>query len=88
MNRACSLCGDPVRMSDSTIWKEVSGFVGGPKKDSMRLRKDTGRFAHDSCVAAAQDGQEPTQSSLLDDPKPAVVFPGNDFEDVGEMFLG
>lgn len=61
----CALnCGNPVNPYDNGVWKEVTGFVGGPKKDSMRLRTDTGRFAHDACVHKANMGQAPDQPTL------------------------
>lgn len=63
----CALdCGKPVNPHDLGTWKEVRGFVGGPKKDHMRLREYTGRVAHDSCVAKLQEGQAVTQPSLMD----------------------
>lgn len=61
----CALnCGNPVNPHDIGVWKEVTGFVGGPKKDSMRLRTETGRHAHQQCVEKAQRGQAPDQPSL------------------------
>ena len=61
----CALnCGKPVNPHDLGVWKEVTGFVGGPKKDSMRLRIDTGRFAHDACVQKANMGQAPDQPAM------------------------
>ena len=69
MSEECALgCGNPVNPHDLSTWKEVSGFVGGPKKDSMRLRADTGRYAHDACVQKVQEGQAVDQPSLLDNP--------------------
>jgi hypothetical protein len=68
MTIECALgCGKPLNPHDLGVWKEVTGFVGGPKKDSMALRTDTGRFAHDSCVHKAKQGQAPDQPSLLGD---------------------
>lgn len=88
MSRLCALCEKKIRLSDPGLWKEVKGFVGGRKKDSMTLRRDTGRYAHDTCVKAAQDGQEPNQVSLLDAPKPAKSFMGIEFDELNsEMFL-
>lgn len=61
----CALgCGNPVSPHDESTWKEVTGFVGGPGKDSMRLRTDTGRYAHQHCVAKAQQGQAPDQPEM------------------------
>lgn len=65
----CALgCGRPLNPHDIGTWKEVTGFVGGPGKDSMRLRKDTGRHAHNACVEKVQAGQSVDQPSILDDP--------------------
>ncbi len=62
----CALgCGMPVNPHDEGTWKEVKGFVGGPKKDSMRLREDTGRHAHDACVAKVMEGQTVDQPSIF-----------------------
>lgn len=68
MSEECALgCGKPVNPHDVGTWKEVRGFVGGPKKDSMRLREDTGRYAHDACVQKMQEGQAVDQPSLYDE---------------------
>lgn len=65
MAEECGLgCGKPVNPHDIGTWKEVRGWVGGPRKDSMRLREDTGRYAHASCVAKAQEGQAPDQEGF------------------------
>ena len=64
----CLLCGNPVNKDDPTNWKQVIGWVGGPKKDSMRLREDTGQFAHDECVKKLAAGQAVDQPSIFDEP--------------------
>jgi hypothetical protein len=65
MTEDCALdCGNPVNPHDAGTWKQVIGWVGGPRKDSMRLREDTGRYAHDHCVAKAQQGQAPDQEAM------------------------
>ena len=67
MSEECALgCGKPVNPHDIGVWKQVIGFVGGPKKDSMRLREDTGRYAHDACVQKVQGGQAVDQPSMFD----------------------
>jgi hypothetical protein len=63
---SCGLCGDPVDKNDPTTWKQVKGWVGGPRKDSMRLREDTGHYAHDKCVAKVQAGQTIDQPSMFE----------------------
>lgn len=70
MNENCALCGEPVDRNDQSTWKEVRGWVGGPRKDSMRLREDTGRFAHNHCVAKLQSGQAIDQPSMFEEVKP------------------
>lgn len=64
----CGLCGGPIDKNQKDSWKQVVGWVGGPRKDSMRLREDTGRYAHDYCVEKVQAGQAPDQESMFDDP--------------------
>lgn len=74
MTENCALCGGPCNPYDQQTWKEVTGFVGGPKKDAMRLRKDTGRHAHESCVRLASQGHDPSQPTLEDPaPEPEAV---------------
>lgn len=64
---ACPLCHNSINKDDPTNWKQVVGFVGGPKKDSMRLRQDTGILAHDTCVKKLAEGQAPDQPSMFED---------------------
>lgn len=59
MEKSCGLCHQPLNPDDPDNWKEVKGWVGGPKQDSMRLRESTGRLAHSACVLAVADGQAP-----------------------------
>ena len=67
-NNLCALgCGRVVNIDSPDSWKQVIGYVGGLKKDSMRLREDTGNFAHGDCVQRIMDGQAPDQESLFDD---------------------
>ena len=63
----CGLCGDMIDRHDTGVWKKVTGWVGGPKKDSMRLREDTGEVAHDDCVAKLQAGQAIDQPDLFEE---------------------
>lgn len=67
MSEDCTLCGKPLNPHDLGTWKEVTGWVGGPRKDSMRLREDTGRYAHDACVAKLQAGQAIDQPSIFEE---------------------
>lgn len=66
MNSPCPFCGDPVNKYDKGVWKKVAGWVGGPRKDSMRLREDLNEYAHDHCVLKAQRGIAPDQADLFD----------------------
>lgn len=68
----CALCGNPVDPHAPSTWKRVRGWVGGPRKDSMRLREDTDEYAHDDCVQAVSKGQAPGQPDLFDDTLPVV----------------
>lgn len=67
VSQGCGLCGNPLDKDDPTNWKQVVGWVGGPKKDHMRLREDTGLLAHDTCVQKLAQGQAPDQPSIFDD---------------------
>jgi hypothetical protein len=62
----CILCKMYVDKNDPSSWKQVKGLVGGPKKDSMRLREDTGKFAHDECVKKVSYGQAADQPSIFE----------------------
>lgn len=72
MNK-CPLCKLKVDKNDPTTWKQVVGWVGGPRKDSMRLRQDTGKYAHDKCVEKVQRGQAIDQPDLWDIPEEQVL---------------
>jgi len=66
MAEECALgCGNPLNPHDEGTWKQVIGWVGGPRKDSMRLREDTGKHAHAACVEKAQQGQAPDQETMF-----------------------
>ena len=71
MSVPCYFCGEGVNPFDEHIAKQVTGFVGGPKKDSMSLREDTGNYAHQLCVDKAKEGQVPGEPDLFSDPGPA-----------------
>ena len=63
----CPFCGNRVSPTDKKVWKRVKGWVGGPRKDSMRLREDTGEYAHDACVKGVQEGHPPDQARLFEE---------------------
>lgn len=72
MSENCAFCGGPVNPFDTSTWKEVVGWVGGPRKDAMTLRSDTKRYAHESCIHKAREGQTPDQPDLFSEaPEPA-----------------
>jgi hypothetical protein len=61
----CHFCEKELDSAAPDTWKQVVGWVGGPRKDSMRLREDTGLYAHDACVEKSQMGQAPDQETLI-----------------------
>lgn len=82
MSTKCPFCGNPVNQYDAGTWKKVTGWVGGPRKDSMRLREDVGEYAHDHCVQKQQRGIAADQTDLFD--QTVVVIPrDSDIEDLG-----
>jgi hypothetical protein len=84
MTVPCLICKKPINPHDVSSWKEVTGFVGGPKKDSMVLRKDTGNFACTPCIHKERQGQAPDQDTLFAEPAtPASVGMRVDSDDWG-----
>ena len=79
MTSTCCKCGKPINPHDLSSWKEVTGFVGGPKKDSMVLRTDTGRYACTPCVHKEKTGQAPDQNSLFDPPEEVAETPSEKY---------
>lgn len=67
MSVNCFFCKGPVNPHDLGTWKRVSGWVGGPRKDAMTLREDTGDFAHEACVGKARAGQTSDQPDIFSD---------------------
>lgn len=67
LSDSCSLCFLPLDRNDPDTWKGVFGFVGGPKKDSMRLRRDNGEYAHGPCVLLMSAGQSIDQLSIFEE---------------------
>lgn len=63
---SCYFCKNPVVREAPDTWKRVEGWVGGPKKDSMRLRSDMGDYAHDECVQRVILGMPPDQPTLFE----------------------
>ena len=65
MTVRCFFCGGPVNPHDLGTWKQVTGWVGGARKDSMTMRDDTGEYAHDKCVNKARAGQPADQPDMF-----------------------
>jgi hypothetical protein len=61
----CFFCGEGVVPYTPGVAKQVTGFVGGPKMDSMSLREDTGKHAHQTCVDKVKEGQVPGEPDLF-----------------------
>jgi hypothetical protein len=51
-------------MSDENNYVEVGSWVNGPKLDGPKLRVQTGRVAHKSCIDATIAGQAVDQPEL------------------------
>jgi hypothetical protein len=66
MTKKCVFCQGPVNPHDLGSWKQVVGWVGGPRKDGMTLRQDTGLYAHDHCVQKHKDGQAVDQPDIFE----------------------
>lgn len=83
MTTACKLCGKDINPHDTSSWKEVTGFVGGPKKDSMVGRTDTGKFACTPCIEKLKAGQAPDQENLFEpipEAPPSLTVPNEQDE--------
>ena len=79
----CFICSKSVDRHDSDTWKQVIGFVGGPRKDSMRLRADTGFFAHNECVQRKQRGVAEDQAELSTEIDSTPPLFDTDADDLG-----
>lgn len=88
MAKDCALCGGPVNPHDQGTWKQVQGWVHGPKSDSMTLREYTERYAHQHCIGKAKAGQSPDQPSILDDAASSGLPHKSDTSIVEEFFDG
>lgn len=60
----CDFCGQTVLLSDPDHYKQVTVWVGGPKKNSSKLSTDTGKHAHADCIIKALHGIAPDQEEL------------------------
>lgn len=60
----CHFCLKPVNPDAEDTYKQVCGWVGGPKSDGMVLRKYTNNHAHEACVKKAKAGQPPDQGEF------------------------
>ncbi len=66
-SRCCAFCTEHVDLDDPSIWREIVGWIHGPKRDGLCLRATTGQVAHDSCVHKAKQGEPPSTPSLFDE---------------------
>lgn len=83
----CFFCGGPVNPHDLQTWKMVTGWVGGPKKDGMTLRRDTSNYAHDHCLQKERAGQPKDQPDLFgEDTVTEAADSSARPEDVEELF--
>lgn len=64
--KQCLLCEQAIDIDDPTIWRQVTGWVHGPKRDSLTMRDDTGNVAHDECIHKLKEGQAVDQPSLFE----------------------
>jgi hypothetical protein len=90
MSEPCEFCGGPVNPFDQSTWKQVKGWIHGPKADSMTMREYTKKYAHTHCINKAKLGQAPSQIDLLNEEfdlekeSTATVIP----KEITEMFDG
>lgn len=66
-SRSCAFCTDPVDLDDPNIWREIVGWVHGPKRDGLSLRAATGQVGHDACVHKAKQGEPASTPSLFEE---------------------
>lgn len=64
LNPNCSLCRKPVVHTDDDNWYEVTGWVHGPKRDSLSLRELTGLVAHNECIRKAKQHIHPDDQAM------------------------
>jgi hypothetical protein len=77
--RQCAFdCGQPVDTDDEDNYVEVTSWVNGPKLDGPKLRQQTGRVAHKTCVDKVVHGQAPDQPDLFDEVEPHKPEPVED----------
>lgn len=81
-SEACYFCSGPVNPHDASTWKQVAGWVHGPRKDSMTLREDTGKYAHAHCVEKAKAGQAADQPDLFGEDSGITVDNGLEVKNI------
>lgn len=69
MEELCNFCYESIDRSDPSSWREVRGWVHGPKQNGLTLSEKVDNFAHDRCVRKAQAGQDPNQEALFEMPE-------------------
>lgn len=66
MSEPCELCGEDIEdIYDESVYKQVKGWVHGKKKDSLTLREDTHKYAHEECIKKTKEGQAVDQPDLF-----------------------
>lgn len=86
MTRLCELCHKRVNLDDRDLHEMVSGWVGGPKKDSMKLRKSLGIYAHGKCIRRVNKGVSPTQKDLFE--QQDSEYTGGEVPDLADLIFG
>jgi len=90
----CAVCGgESVDKNAVSTWKQVIGWVHGPKADAMTLRQYTGQYAHDECIKRLKAGQAADQPDLFVEQSPKRGPHQQEFDEatskiVEEMFDG
>lgn len=78
----CAFCSEFVDPESPDTYREVTSWVHGPKLDGPKLRDQTGRMAHKSCIDRLVSGQSPDQPvfdfGVTDEPGGVYKITGTD----------
>lgn len=61
----CNFCFNNIDPDDEDTFKQVTSWVSGPKLDGPKMREQTGRLAHKSCIDLLSKGQDPLEQPRL-----------------------
>jgi len=92
MTKPCDLCGGPCNPYDESSYKQVAGWVHGKKSDSMTLREETGKVAHEKCILKAKAGIAPDDADLFEeqrqdaDDRPIEIMPQELIEELFDHY--